>query len=72
MAMREHLESVAAARGVLQGALASAATDAARQTAQIAFLRAVLASGRTNGVRTGALAALHALGVDDSGQNGDT
>lgn len=69
MSRESHVATIAAAAGVLQGA---GTTDAAQRTARIVYLRAVLASGRANGIQTGALQALAAMGVFDSGQAGDT
>ena len=72
MGQIEHTHSVAAAAGVLQNAVKGTVSDATQRIAQIAYLRAVLASGRANGVQTGALQALAAMGVYDSGRAGDT
>ena len=69
-----HRAAVAAAEGVRQAAKAATPTAAGHKAADIAYYRAVLASGRTNGVSTGALAALHSLGdaTGEYGQAGDT
>jgi hypothetical protein len=66
-----HTENVAVAKGVLQGALVGASAAAAK-AAHITYYKAVLASARTNNHMTGAFKALQALGVDLSGQAGDT
>ena len=67
-----HTENVAAAKGVLQGALVGASAAAAK-AAHITYYKAVLASARLNGHQTGALKALQSLGVDvTDGRTGDT
>ncbi len=67
-----HREAVAVAKSALQASLAGNPTEATKKAAYITYEKAVLASARINGHMTGALAALHALGVDDGGQVGDT
>lgn len=72
MSREAHENSVAAAASVLQAAVSGTVSDATQRTARIAYLRAVLASGRANGIQTGALQALAGMGVFDSGKAGDT
>ena len=72
MAQADHDVSVATAKTVLQQALSGSPSATANRTAHIAYYRAVLASARANGIQTGALQALHSLGVFDSGKAGDT
>lgn len=66
-----HQAAVAAAKGSLQAALATANTQAAVTAAHVTFYLAVLRSGQANGHSTGALQALHNLGQEPGGQAGD-
>ena len=69
-----HRAAVAVAESARQVAKAAAGNNqAAHLAADIVLYKAVLASGRANGVSTGALNALHNIGgLDAGGQNGDT
>jgi hypothetical protein len=70
--VHNHAQAVAAAKGVLQAALAGASVAAAK-AAHITYYKAVLASARLNAHQTGALKALQSLGVDvTDGRDGDT
>ena len=68
-----HNDAVALAEGARQISKKANNTASGHHAADITFYRAVLASGRTNGVSTGALAALHTLGdaTAEYGQTGD-
>jgi hypothetical protein len=59
-----HKEAVAVAESARQVAKAANNTAAGHKTADITYYKAVLASGRTNGIQTNAQAALASLGVD--------
>ena len=59
-----HHEAVAVAKAALQTALKTAADEPARTAAQVIFHKAVLASGRLNGVHCNSIAQLQRLGVD--------
>jgi hypothetical protein len=69
-----HRLVVTQAEGVRQVAKAAAGNNqTAHKAADIAFYQAVLKSGRTNGISTGAYNALVNLGVDPgNAQAGDT
>jgi hypothetical protein len=70
-----HKEAIAVAESARQITKAAAGNNqAAHRAADVVYLKAVLASGRLNGVATGALNALHNLGdpAGESGQAGDT
>ena len=63
-----HRTAVAVAESARQIAKAAAGnSQSAHKSADIAFQRAVLISGRANGIITGAVAALASLGVDPGG-----
>jgi len=74
MTSQAHRDAVNTAENVRQVAKAATPTAAGHRAADVAYYKAVLASGRTNGVKTGALAALHSLGdaAGEYGQAGDT
>jgi hypothetical protein len=59
-----HKTAVAVAESARQVAKAANNTAAGHKAADIAYYKAVLASGRANGVITGAYQALLTLGVD--------
>jgi hypothetical protein len=59
-----HHLAVAVAKGALQTSMKNAATEADRTAAHVTYHKAVLASGRLNGVRCNSIAALARLGVD--------
>jgi hypothetical protein len=66
-----HREAVAVAESARQVSKAAAGnSQSAHRTADIAYYKAVLASGRTNGIITGAYAALQSLGVDPGNSPG--
>ena len=69
-----HREAVAGAEGARQAAKSTNNTAAGHKAADIAYYKAVLASTRLNGHKTGALAVLHSLGdiAGESGVAGDT
>jgi hypothetical protein len=69
-----HRKAVVEAEGVRQTSKAATPTSSGHKAADIAYYKAVLASGRANGIATGALNMLHSLGdpAGESGQNGDT
>ena len=69
-----HRDAVNAAENARQVAKAATPTASGHKAADIIYYRAVLASARLNGHKTGALAMLHQLGAADGefGQNGDT
>jgi hypothetical protein len=60
-----HRAAVAVAESARQVAKAAANTAAGHLAADVAFFRAVLASGHTNGIATGAKAALARLGYPE-------
>jgi hypothetical protein len=68
-----HHLAVGIAEAAYQVSMKSAATELDRTNARITYYRAVLASGRLNGISTGAVQALARLGytVGDQ-QAGDT
>ena len=67
-----HKVAVANAESARQVSKAANNTQAGHKVADIAFYQAVLASGRANGIKTNARAALAALGAEDGqGQAGD-
>ena len=59
-----HRTAVAVAESARQVAKQGNNTAAGHKAADIAYYKAVLASGRANGIQTNAIAALAALGVD--------
>jgi hypothetical protein len=59
-----HRTAVAVAESARQISKAANNTAAGHKAADIVFYKAVLASGRTNGIQTNAIAALAMLGVD--------
>ena len=59
-----HHEAVAVAKAALQTALKTAADEPTRVAAQVTYHKAVLASGRLNGVHCNSIAQLQRLGVD--------
>jgi hypothetical protein len=61
-----HHEAVALAKGALQTAIKAAADEPTRVAAQVTYHKAVLSSGRLNGVRYNSIAQLAILGVDPS------
>ena len=70
-----HHAAVAVAESARQVAKQASNTAAGHKAADIAYYKAVLASGRLNGIATGALNALHNLGDpagEGGGQAGDT
>jgi hypothetical protein len=73
-AQAAHHASVNAAENARQVAKAATNNAAGHKAADIIYYRAVLASARANGVKTGALAMLHQLGAADGeyGLAGDT
>jgi hypothetical protein len=69
----DHHRAVSVAEAAHQQALKVAVTETDRINARIAYYRAVLASGRANGVSTGAAAALARLGAAPQDlRDGDT
>jgi hypothetical protein len=68
-----HSLAVGTAANVRDNAMAVATTEAQRTTAQVNYYKAVLASGRAEGLSTGAVAALARLGYPVSDlRSGDT
>jgi hypothetical protein len=65
-----HRTAVAVAEGARQTSKAANNTAAGHLAADRAFYTAVLASGRANGIITGAYRALVALGVDPGNSPG--
>jgi hypothetical protein len=65
-----HRKAVADAEGVRQTSKAANNTAAGHKAADIAYNKAVLASGRANGVISGAYQALLSLGVDPGNSPG--
>jgi hypothetical protein len=65
-----HKQAVAVAESARQAAKAANNTAAGHKAADITYYKAVLASGRTNGVITGAYQALLSLGVDPGNSPG--
>ena len=66
---RAHREAVAVAHGKFQAAMATATTETQRKNALIQRHKDILASARTNNVRTGSHEALHNLGVSPEGDS---
>lgn len=67
-----HKLAVGIAESARQVAITPTSTAAQVKAATIAYYKAVLASGRANGVQTGARQALINLGAEDAqGQTGD-
>jgi len=65
-----HREAVAVAESARQISKAANNTAAGHKAADIAYYKSVLASGRLNGIRTGAYQALLSLGVDMGNSTG--
>jgi hypothetical protein len=59
-----HHEAVALAKGALQTTMKAAADEPARIAAQVTYHKAILASGRLNGVKCNSISQLQRLGVD--------
>jgi hypothetical protein len=69
----KHSIACGVAANVRDNAMAVATTEAQRTTAQINYYKSVLASGRAEGLATGAVAALARLGYTVSDlRSGDT
>jgi hypothetical protein len=62
-----HHQAVAVAEAARQTSKAANNTAAGHKAADIAYYKAVLVSGRANGIKTDAVAALLSLGVDPGG-----
>jgi hypothetical protein len=60
----DHAVAVSLAEAARQVSLKSAVTETDRTAAHITYFKAVLQSGRAQGIHTNAIAALARLGVD--------
>jgi hypothetical protein len=68
-----HSAAVGVAEAAYQQTMKTAATETDRTNARITYYRAVLSSGRANGISTGAAAALARLGATPGDlRDGDT
>ena len=63
-----HSAAVGVAEAAYQASMKTAATETDRTNARITYYRAVLSSGRANGISTGAAEAIRRLG----GRSGST